>query len=83
MSTEPRCPDCNQAMEKGFIPDFGYGTSSHSVVQTMWHPGEAEDRLLLGLKTGTVKIEKSAARRIISYCCPVCGLLRSYAEKAP
>ena len=77
MPTTPNCPDCNKTMEKGFIPDFSYGTTT-AVEQTIWHPGDAEERQFLGVKM--VKMEKSKARKIVSYRCPGCGLLRSYGE---
>jgi hypothetical protein len=75
----PHCPDCKCEMEVGFIPDFSYGTSSHSVLQTLWHPGDPESRKFLGFHTGNVKVEQSEARKIVSFRCPECGLLRSYA----
>ena len=67
-------------MEEGFIPDFSYGTSSESVLQTLWHPGAAEDRKFLGLGTGTVKVEKSDAIKVTAYRWVNCGLLRTYAR---
>ena len=80
MPAEPTCPNCRVEMDKGFIPDFTYGTSSHNVVQMVWHPGEPEDRKFLGLRTGDVKIDKSDAILITAYRCPDCGLLRAYAR---
>ena len=75
MAHVPRCPDCNQNMDAGFIPDFSYA----QVLQMLWHPGTPEDQRFLGLKTGSVKIDRSEARKIIAYRCPGCGLVRSYA----
>ena len=74
------CPNCNKSMEHGFIPDFSFHSDAHSVLQAMWHPGDPEDRHFLGVKTGMVKMEKSQAREIVSYRCPDCGLLESYAK---
>jgi hypothetical protein len=67
-------------METGFIPDFSYGHSTHSVVQALWHPGDVETRTFLGFKTGHIKVEQSEAKKIVAYRCPECGLLRSYAN---
>ena len=80
MPDTPQCPYCQAEMEAGFIPDFTYSSSSHAVYQTLWHPGTAEDRHFLGLRTGAVKIDKSEAMKIVAYCCPKCGLLREYAK---
>lgn len=80
MNQPPICPDCQTEMEQGFIPDFSYGSSLQSVVQTLWHPGDPTSRTFLGLQTGTVQFDASAARKVVTYCCPDCGLLRSYAE---
>lgn len=80
MTQNPNCPDCHTEMEAGFVPDFSYYTSSHSVLHTWWHPGDTQDRRFLGLPTGTVKIDKSAAIKIVAYRCATCGLIREYAR---
>ncbi len=79
MTTTPECPQCQQTMHEGFIPDFSYGTGTGSVLQTLWHPGKAEDRTFLGFGTGTVKIEKTEAIKVTAFRCPDCGLLQNYA----
>lgn len=82
MSTIPRCPDCETEMEKGFVPDNTF----LGALQTVWHPGDPEsaDRSVFGMKlknrTQTVHVDESGTRKITTYCCPACGLLRSYAE---
>ena len=80
MTETPQCPDCHAEMESGFIPDFAYSQSTHAVYQTLWHPGTAEDRHFLGLRTGAVKIDKTEAIKIVSFRCRKCGLLRDYAK---
>ncbi|QDV48994.1 PF20097 family protein [Gimesia fumaroli] len=82
MSTTPQCADCGKDMEKGFVPDNTFlGT-----LQTGWHPGdpEAESRTLFGMqlknRTETIHVDESGTRKIMTYRCPTCGLLRSYAE---
>lgn len=69
------CPDCDETMVKGFIPDASYG----AYLQLHWHPGEARNATFLGLPAGT-KVSRAKMRTIVTYMCPRCGLLRSYAE---
>lgn len=82
MSTIPRCPDCETEMEKGFVPDNTF----LGALQTVWHPGDPESAgdTFFGMKvknrTKTVHIDESGTRKISTYRCPACGLLRSYAE---
>ncbi len=75
MSRPPECPACRSRMEEGFVPDFSHGVT----LQMLWHPGTPEDSRFLGLKTGSVKVDKSEAIRIAVFRCRKCGLLRSYA----
>ena len=81
MRANPRCPDCEADLEPGFVPDISYGSKSHSFYQTCWHPGTAEEQRFLGLRTGAVKIDKSAAIKLIAYRCPNFGLVRQYANR--
>ncbi|QDV18258.1 hypothetical protein Pan153_29150 [Gimesia panareensis] len=82
MSTTPHCPDCETEMETGFIPDNTF----LGEFQTKWHPGDPESAggTFFGMKvknrTQTVKVDESQMRKVITYRCPACGLLRSYAE---
>lgn len=82
MSTIPRCPDCETEMEKGFVPDNTF----LGALQTVWHPGDPESASssVFGMKlknrTQTVHVDESGTRKITTYRCPTCGLLRSYAE---
>ena len=77
MSTKPDCPECRSRMEEGFIPDMSQGAA----VQMFWHAGTPEDQTFLGLKMGTIKIDKSEAVKITAYRCTRCGFLQSYARK--
>lgn len=82
MNATPHCPDCEKQMEKGFIFDY----TILGALPISWHPDDpvSAGGSFFGIKTKTrtkfVRIEESRIRTIISYRCPECGLLRSYAE---
>ena len=71
-----RCQECSVAMESGFLIDRGQGGEEK---QSEWHPGEVQYRTFLGLKF-TIKIDRSRKLKIVTYRCPKCGVLRSYAQ---
>lgn len=78
---QPACPDCDIPMETGFIPDLtNPSLRSRGILQTLWHPGVPEHGTILGIRTGTLSVEESDARVVVTFRCPACGLLRSYAE---
>ncbi len=64
-------------MEEGFIPDF----TQHGALQMLWHPRTPEDQKFLGLKMGTVKVDRSEAIKITVFRCSRCGLLKPYARE--
>lgn len=72
MNEQQICPDCNTAMEVGFIPDH-YAT----IIQSRWHPGAAAEKTF----TGNLKLDQSALIAITALRCPKCGLLKQYANK--
>ena len=76
MAQPKKCPDCDVAMKKGFIPDFAF----NDVIQMLWHPGEAEPNTVLGIRTGSVKLDKSEFIAITAHRCPKCGLVRTFAS---
>ena len=78
MNSIPQCPDCTCDMEPGFLPDHSY----HARVRSTWHPGAAEPETFFGMKVNArnLKIDESKVRPVVTYRCPRCGLLRSYAE---
>ena len=76
MSEDRKCPDCETAMEAGFIPDMASGASA---LQMGWHPGEAEGKRFIGMKAG-VKFDKNAMVPITAFRCPQCGLVRLYVD---
>jgi Domain of unknown function (DUF6487) len=68
---EPKCPACRMAMEEGFLLDRGH----HSTLrQAEWVAGAPEKSFWSGLKT-----KDRAVIPIVSYRCPACGLLASFA----
>ncbi|MGH7201310.1 MAG: PF20097 family protein [Planctomycetaceae bacterium] len=77
MNQKRECPECGAAMEEGFLLDRSYGGAAW---QAVWHRGFPEERTVFGLKTDTLKMSKSQMLRIITYRCPDCGLIRSYAK---
>lgn len=74
----PNCPDCNSAMEPGFLPDAGY----REIRQSYWHRGEPEASRFLGMKVSreAVRYDADEAVPITTYRCARCGLLRSFAH---
>jgi hypothetical protein len=47
MNEKPQCSDCEQQMEKGFIPDYSYRNSDYSILGTVWYAGDSESKSLL------------------------------------
>jgi hypothetical protein len=74
LKTELKCPKCNGEMEVGYIPDYFHGGSEASIKPSLWVEGYPEKHWFGGLKV------KSKKRRLfLTYCCPVCGYIESYA----
>ena len=79
--TNIRCPDCDQDMEVGYIPDAG---DAASVIQMVWNAGAPEPVTIFGLKTGSVKAKQGTKPLPIwALRCPQCGLLRLHAIPKP
>ncbi len=78
MSKAPTCVACNTTMKEGFIPDIA--SSEGSARQLSWHPGKVEASKMLGIKTGGVKYDKKAVRKITAYRCNSCGLVLPFAH---
>lgn len=72
MKEQQTCPDCNTAMEVGFIPDH-YAT----IIQSVWHPGAPNEKTF----TGNLKLDSTALIPVTTLRCPQCGLLKQYAHK--
>jgi hypothetical protein len=64
------CPECGGAMEAGFVLDIGYGTS----MMARWVQGSADMKWY-----GSVDLSGRDCRKVTSYRCGGCGLLKSYA----
>jgi predicted nucleic-acid-binding Zn-ribbon protein len=65
------CLRCKTTMEHGFIADSTYGGN----VQEKWSPGPPQTSIWRGLK-----IDNEQAHRVITFRCPNCGYLESYAR---
>jgi hypothetical protein len=76
MSDAPQCPDCQELMEIGFLP---YQEDA-AVCEIRWYPGEVEYYSLFGVRSSNIKTDSAKYRKVTSYRCPKCGLLRSYAR---
>ncbi|MBA2117463.1 PF20097 family protein [Bremerella alba] len=70
--TDVKCPDCDAAMEEGFVPEF---KSPNSIIQSRWVKGQATLSNLMALAFGG----HTNAMRVTTFRCPECGLLREYA----
>ncbi len=70
--TDVKCPDCDVTMERGFVPDQGYG----HVTQSKWLSGLATFKRLVWIYF----TEPKELLLVTSFRCPQCGLLREYAQ---
>ena len=70
----PVCPKCDKPMDRGHVPDFGYG----QILQSGWAPGEPESRRFVG----GIKYEADEQIPLIAYRCPACGYVEFYARPA-
>ena len=69
----PACPDCRVPMDSGFIVDFTYGTDASE--QSSWAKGTPEPSFWTGLKLGNKELLP-----ILTFRCPKCGQLKSFAH---
>ena len=72
MERNIKCPKCQRAMQKEYIPDATYG----GVVLGTWVEGEVETGFL-----GAIKLKGKTRRTITTYRCNSCGYLESYAAE--
>lgn len=68
----PRCPKCDQSMDRGHIPDVAHGV----VLPSGWAPGDPETRRFMG----GIKYRKEGMIPFSAYRCPRCGLVEFYAR---
>lgn len=71
---EPNCPTCRVAMDLGYQLDLGHHSSRR---QAEWVEGAPEKSFWSGLKT-----KDRAVMPIVTYRCPRCGMLASFATGA-
>jgi hypothetical protein len=69
---EPKCPDCKTAMVEGEVLYTPNGLAQYAVE---WLEREPERSGLAALKPSS-----KHRRKLASYRCPECGLLREYAS---
>ena len=70
----PNCSKCDAVMEEGFILDRGH---YNSLKQLVW----IEGKLDVSRWTGGLKTKDRLAFTVITFRCPNCGLLESYASE--
>jgi hypothetical protein len=68
----PRCARCNESMHVGVLIDHGHG---HVRRQPEWLAGPPESSWW-----GSLKRKGKESHHVITYRCPRCGRLESYAE---
>lgn len=69
--TDATCPKCSKRMEEGFIVDH-----SHAInMQAEWVEGTPRKSFWTG-----VSIRGRRRLPVVTYCCPACGYLESYAR---
>lgn len=72
-STAPECRDCRATMEAGLMPD----RTNHASDQPMWIKGTAEIGFF-----GHIKEGDRERLPVVTFRCPKCGRLESFAHKA-
>ena len=70
---EPNCPTCRVAMEAGITLDRDHGGALR---QSQWLEGAPAKSFWTGLKT-----KDRAMIAIVTYRCPRCGVLASFASE--
>lgn len=69
----PRCAQCQEIMEVGFLPDFDDRTGSDP---QYWVRGEPNRNP----HTGRIQIRSHDAFPLTAYRCPLCGMVLLYAR---
>ena len=67
------CPECDAAMEEGFIPD----RSNPKVLQMVWQRGAPEPLKFLGISSG-VNLRVEDNLNVTAKRCTRCGYLKLY-----
>ena len=65
------CPKCSHEMERGHVPDAGYG----QVYQARWSRGDPERQRFLG----GIKWKRADQVPLVAYRCTSCGFVELYA----
>lgn len=73
-ANEPTCPQCRVAMDAGHVVDHSYAR----ILTPKWVKGPAD---WTGIQWWEGQhLKKRDVYRVVSYRCPDCGLLRSFAR---
>lgn len=78
MSTgsDPLCRSCRAPMEKGVLLDRGHSGERHA---PKWAKGNPREKKFLGFDAG-LDVDEKAALCVVTWRCPRCGVLESYAR---
>lgn len=71
----PKCPDCDQQMDAGFIPDL----QTTAYVQDIWHPAPCDKTgkvFMFRLWKEHIKVDRNKGIAIVAYRCPACGTVK-------
>jgi hypothetical protein len=72
VTIEIKCLRCQTPMQEGFMADLGYG----QIQQARWCAGKPNPSFWTGEVKGG---QMMAGTRVLTYRCPNCGYLESYA----
>lgn len=73
MATDKQtCPECRGRMDVGFVPEY----TRNRVMRSFWIEGELERSFWTG-----IHLKGKDIRKVVTWRCRQCGLLRSYAEE--
>ena len=80
MDRTPRCRDCDEEMEYGYVPDVAHG----AVVQANWHPEEPDEIDVFWAKgKGLTRVVPTRMIPLRAWRCPECGEVRFFAIPRP
>ena len=76
METTKTCRECGGRMERGFVADANYGTSSFSIAR--WFGGTPSYSWHSGLKVAGKRVKMKDGREVAAFRCERCGALQNY-----
>jgi hypothetical protein len=75
-ASDPVCRNCRISMERGYCIDRGHGNAQH---REEWTQGEPEMARFLFM-SHTKSVGEQDRIVVVTWRCPRCGLLESYAR---